>query len=247
VLASNGYPVSPGLRTRLTQLQLRALEAAHPHAYKVRLLRDDLAVAVTARREAERYARSLEEQLAERERRIIELAEDATRQSAAWGSEYERLTEEIEQLTTQLAYATQRAAAAERRCAGLGSLLEHVDQTQPDEHQERDHLRSVDWDSAVSNLPLDDLNAVDHFLSVLLRLALRDQAETLANRVVTHITREQHSTRNITKRDGVLGLLATMRAEGLYDQANQLSTWMGFPTNHSERRAAPYNYSPSIS
>ena len=69
-LETYGRPVTPAVREYLTSLQMRALEAAHPHEYRVRLVKDELEVALTGRLEAERYTRALEEQLAERNREI---------------------------------------------------------------------------------------------------------------------------------------------------------------------------------
>jgi hypothetical protein len=258
IVTDNGQPVTLGVREHLTRLQLRALESAHPHAYKVRLLQDQLAIAVTGRREAERYARALEEQLAEREREIQGLTEDNDRLRAAWNFEYQRLAGEIEQLTRDLDSARRRAAAAEGRCTGLGSILDLMEQAHPDRRQEGDHSHSVDWDSTALrlslndlntvalhlplddlntvalHLPLDDLNAVAFFLSGLLRLDLRDQAAALADRVVSDITARHRSPNGITtKHDGLLRVLATLNAHGLYNQADKLSCWMGYPNSHS--------------
>jgi DNA repair exonuclease SbcCD ATPase subunit len=115
-VARNGRPVTPEVREHLTQLQLRALEAKHPFAHKVRLLRDELETAVTSRRYAERYAHGLEEELAEREREITELTDDNNRLRTTSASEYERLTGEIEELTRKLDSARRRANATGFRC-----------------------------------------------------------------------------------------------------------------------------------
>jgi hypothetical protein len=234
IVARNGSPVTPEVRENLTRLQLRALEAAHPHAYQIRRLRDELAIAVTGRREAGRYAHGLEEELAEREREIQGLTEDKNRLRATLDFEYERLNGEIEQLTREVDFARRRAAEAEGRCMVLGSMLDLVDQTHPDQLQEGDHSYSVDWGSIVLYLPLDNLNAVALFLSVLLQLDLRDQAAVLADRVVAHISGRHYTPDDTAKHDGHRRLLATMNAHGLYDQADKLSSWMGYP--NSRRR-----------
>lgn len=88
ILADNGKPVTPDVREHLTQLQLRALEAVDPSAYKVRLLQDQLAIADTGRREAEHHAGGLEEQLAERNREIDKLT---GRQHGLWAAWRPRL------------------------------------------------------------------------------------------------------------------------------------------------------------
>src|SRR5579871_1347518 len=78
-LESYGRPVTPAVRDYLTGLQMRALEAAHPHEYRVRLVKDELEIALTGKQEAERYARALEKQLAERNREVQDITEDRNR------------------------------------------------------------------------------------------------------------------------------------------------------------------------
>ncbi|MFI0405698.1 hypothetical protein [Actinomadura sp. 3N508] len=53
IKAEQGMDVSPQVRDHLTGLQLAALQVAHPHEYRVRLVRDELHVAVVGQREAE--------------------------------------------------------------------------------------------------------------------------------------------------------------------------------------------------
>jgi chromosome segregation ATPase len=122
------------VREHLAELQLRALQVRHPHEYRVRLISDELEVAQTGRQEAERYARALEEQLAERNRQAQELTDHKGRLRAAWDAdhaamqaEYERLTREIDEITGQLHLARKRAARAERRCQQLEHMLDYLD------------------------------------------------------------------------------------------------------------------------
>jgi hypothetical protein len=239
IAARNGKPVTPEVREHLMGSQLRALEAAHPYEYKVRLVRDELEIAVTGKIEAERYARALEEQLAERNREIQGLTEDKNRLRATRDFEYERLTAEIEKLTRQLDVARRRTAEAERRCMELGSVLDLVDQAHPDQRQEADHLHSVDWDGIVLQLPLDDLNAVADFLSMLDRLDLRDQAGALSDRVVAHISDPHHFPSGMKHDDGLLRLFATMTEHGLDDQADKLSSQVGWSTGRRRRPHCP--------
>lgn len=238
IVARKGHPVTPQVREHLNRLQLRALEAAHPYEYKVRRVRDELEIAVTGKIEAERYARALEEQLAECNREIQRLTEDEDRLRATWDSEYERLTTENEKLTRQLAAAKQRRSAAERRCMELGSVLDLVDQAHQDESLTADS-RSVDWDDIVLQFPLDDLNAVADFLSMLDRLDLRDQAGALSDRVVAHISDPRHSPSGMKHDEGLLHLLATMKGHGLHDQADKLSSLVGWSTGHHSRPHYP--------
>ncbi len=132
--AESGRPVTPAVREHLTSLQLRALQAVHPHEYRIRLVNDELEIALTAKREAERYARALEEQLAERKRQVQKLTDDKGRLRAAWDADriamqadYERLTQEIGEITAQVRIAKERAVQAERRCQLLEDVLDHLD------------------------------------------------------------------------------------------------------------------------
>ena len=138
IQADYGQPVTPAVREHLTRLQLRALEVAHPHEYRVRRVNDELEIALTGKLEAERYARALEEQLADRNRQVSGLTEAKGRLRTAWDTDRvamqadcERLTREIGQITGQLHLARERAAEAERRCQLLEDLLDHLDAHTP--------------------------------------------------------------------------------------------------------------------
>ena len=124
----NGQPATRAVREHLEGLQLRALETAHPHEFKVRLANDQLKIAVTGQREAERNARDLEEQIAERNRQVHELAEDKGRLQASQAT-CERLTREIGEIGKQLFLTRGRAAQAERRCQLLEDLLDKLNAT----------------------------------------------------------------------------------------------------------------------
>ena len=132
-LESYGRPVTPDVREYLTGLQMRALEAAHPHEYRVRLVKDELEIALTGRVEAERYARSLEEQLTERNREVNELTEDRNRLRATLDAEYARLIQEIEKLSKDLDLARSRTARADKRCAELEAVLDLMEPTYDDQ------------------------------------------------------------------------------------------------------------------
>ena len=243
-LETYGRPVTPPVREYLTGLQMRALEAAHPHEYRVRLVKDELEVALTGKLEAERYARVLEEQLAERNREIQELTEDRNRLRATLDAEYARLIQEIEKLSTDLALARSRSARADHRCAELEAVLDLVDQTYSDRNQDVDAQPAVlpyaDWGSIASRvLPVDDPYAVSDFLSLLDRLRLRDHAARLADRVIAHFSDWRHSPDAMVKQDGLLPLLATMNRLRLYDQADKFATLLGYTSNRYLRRNSP--------
>jgi transcriptional regulator with XRE-family HTH domain len=242
-LESYGRPVTPAVRECLTDLQMRALEAAHPHEYRVRLVKDELEVALTGRLEAERYARALEEQLAERNREIQEITDDRNRLRATLDAEYARLVQEIEKLSSDLALARSRSVRADQRCAELEAVLDLMDQAYSDQSQDVDvppALPYADWGGIASRvLPLDDPYAVADFLSLLDRLGLRDYARQLAKRVVAHFGDRRHSPDDMMKQDGLLPLLATMNRLRLYDQADEFSALLGYTSYRHLRRNAP--------
>jgi hypothetical protein len=242
-LDSYGRPVTPAVREYLTDLQMRALHAAHPHEYRVRLVKDELEVALTGRLEAERYARGLEEQLAERNREVQELTEDRNRLRAARDSEYARLIQEIESLSGDLALAQSRSARASQRCAELEIILDLMDEAYPDQGHDVDAgiaIPYTDWGSIASRvLPLEDPYAVADFLSLLDRLGLRDYAGQFADRVIAHFSDRRHSPYDVKAQRGLLPLLATMNRLRLYDQADKLSALLGYTSHRHLRRASP--------
>jgi hypothetical protein len=127
--AEKGQPLTPDAREHLTELHLRALQVAHPHEYRVRLVEDELKIATTGKFEAERYARDLVEQLAERNRQIDELTEAKGRLQVALDEDYERLTREIGEIKDQLRLAQERADHYQRRCQQLEDLHDYLDAT----------------------------------------------------------------------------------------------------------------------
>ena len=112
------------------------METAHPHGYQVRRANDELKIAITCQQEAERYARDLEGQIAERNHQIVELTEDKDRLQTAWNADYERLTREINEITEQLSLARERALQSERRCQLLEDLLDHLEATDREDHDD---------------------------------------------------------------------------------------------------------------
>jgi hypothetical protein len=243
-LESYGRPVTPAVREYLTGLQMRALQAAHPHEYRVRLVKDDLEAALAGRLEAERYARALEEQLAERNREIHDATEDRNRLRARMDAEYARLIQEIEKLSQDLALARSRSVRADQRCAELEAVLDLIDPDDPDQSHEAGPAAAAvpyaDWGSIASRvLPLDDPYAVADFLSLLDRLGLRDHAGQLADRVVAHFSDWRHTPDDMVKQDGLLPLLATMNRLRLYGQADKFSAVLGYSSYRSLRRNSP--------
>jgi transcriptional regulator with XRE-family HTH domain len=238
-----GRPVTPAVREYLTDLQMRALEAAHPHEYRVRLVKDELEAAITGRLEAERYARALEEHLAERNREIQELTEDRNRLRATLDAEYARLVREIEKLSKDLELARSRSVRADQRCAELEAVLDLMDEAYWDQDQDTGAPPAVpyaDWGSIASRvLPLGDPYAAADFLSLLDRLGLRDHAGRVADRVIAHFSDRRHSPDDVVKQDGLLPLLATMNRLRLYDQADKFSALLGYTSYRHLRRNSP--------
>ena len=242
-LDSYGRPVTPAVREYLTGLQMSALEAAHPHEYRVRLVKDELEIALTGKQEAERYARALEKQLADRSREMQEMTEDRNRLRAALDAEYARLIQEVDELTVDLDLARTRSVRAEQRCVELEAYLDLMDQAFSDEGDDIKVPAAVsyqDWGRiALRVLPPEDPYAVADFLSLLHRLGLRDQAGELADRVIAHISDKRHATDEITRQDGFLPLLATMNRLRLHDQANRFSALLGYASYHRCARRSP--------
>jgi transcriptional regulator with XRE-family HTH domain len=247
-LESYGRPVTPAVRDYLTGLQMRALEAAHPHEYRVRLVKDQLEAAVTGRVEAERYARALEQQLTERSREIQELTDDRNRLRATLDAEYARLMQEIEKLSADLDLARSRSARADQRCTELEAVLDLIDPAYDDPAYGEPGattavspaVPSADWGSIAARvLPLDDPYAVADFLSLLDRLGLREHAGHLADRVVAHFSDRRHSPDEETKQDGLLPLLATMNRLRLFEQADRFSALLGYESYRYLRRNSP--------
>ena len=242
-LESYGRPVTPDVREYVTGLQMRALEAAHPHEYRVRLIKDEMEAALTGRLEAERYARSLEEHLAERNREIHDLTEDRNRLRATLDSEYARLVQEIDKLAKDLDLARSRSARADQRCAELEAVLDLIDPAYAEGSQDASVPAAgsyQDWGSIASRvLPVDDPFAVADFLSLLDRLGLRDHAGQLADRVIAHFSDRRHSPDDMMKQDGLLPLLATMNRLRLYDQADRFSALLGYSSYRNLRRNSP--------
>ncbi|MFI6742618.1 LuxR C-terminal-related transcriptional regulator [Nonomuraea sp. NPDC050451] len=121
-----GTPLTEEAQGHLVDLQLAALQVAHPHDYKVRRVTDELDVALTALRESERHVNRLETELTGRERRLADLTADNARMRADWDTDRDRLNREIADLTSQLNFAHERRAAAETRCADLEDLLDRL-------------------------------------------------------------------------------------------------------------------------
>jgi len=163
IQARSGQPVTPAVREHLKELHRCALEAAHPHAYQVQRVNDQLRIAVEGKLEAERCARVLEEQLAERNRRVSELAEDKSRLQTAWHADraamqadYDRLTREISETIDELYLAREEADEAKQRCLLLESAIERLEALAPTDEEDtssrprpsRKHRRAVSgWDS----------------------------------------------------------------------------------------------------
>jgi hypothetical protein len=184
------------VREHLKMLHLRALQSAHPHEYRVRLVRDELRNAHTAKQEAERYVQALEEQLAGRNDRIQELTHDKARLRAAWEAE-------IHELSGELNLARERAAQYEQRCQQLEAILDRLDSASPSEK------------SIGAYFPVHDLTAVSSQLATFLDEGLEDEMLVLAERAAAHVP--------VSDLRELVPLLTTMHAVGAVDQANRLA------------------------
>ena len=130
-LDAQGKALPPGKCDELARLHISALQAAHPHEYRVLRARDELRAALDAKQEAEQRLRDLEEQLAGRTRELRELAADRERLRTAWGIQLDWLTRQIEEITGQLGAARQEAFEAGRRCRDLEDSLRRLESPVP--------------------------------------------------------------------------------------------------------------------
>lgn len=133
ILAEQGKEVSQEVREHLTELQLQALQAAHPHEYRVRRVSDELELTEVAQHEADRHARTLEAQLTDLIHRNNELNEQLRPLRSAWNAERaalqaekNHLEQEIADLTRHLEHARQRIAAADQHRQDLENLLNRL-------------------------------------------------------------------------------------------------------------------------
>ncbi|MBO2445982.1 DivIVA domain-containing protein [Actinomadura barringtoniae] len=141
--SANGVSVTERVREHVYDLQLQALSVAHPHEYKIRLVRDELELAVTRLNEGNQYAANLEEQLAERTLQVEALEREKQKLAAGWAkdresfqAELDRLKVERDSLRHRLQTAHQYQADAEQSCQRLEAVLEVLhDSEKPDTAQ----------------------------------------------------------------------------------------------------------------
>ncbi|MFC3986842.1 SpoIIE family protein phosphatase [Streptosporangium jomthongense] len=129
---SAGTPVTDDVRAHLVDLQLTALQVAHPHEYRVRKVSNELEVAVTSWKEAERYAQNLEHQLTERTQALQDLRTETEGLRAAWDHDRTRYHQEIASLEQELELSRGRVHQAEQRVQALTDLLDQLES----EHEE---------------------------------------------------------------------------------------------------------------
>ncbi|GII64651.1 hypothetical protein Skr01_47360 [Sphaerisporangium krabiense] len=129
--ASAGTAVTDEVRAHLVDLQMAALKVAHPHEYRIRKVSDELEIAVTSWKEAERYAQTLERQLTERNGSLQHLVIENERLRAAWDHDRTRYDHEISYLSEQLKLARDRTRQAELRVQVLEELLDELDSRPP--------------------------------------------------------------------------------------------------------------------
>ena len=157
IRATYGSPVTPAVRDHLIGLHLRALETAHPHEYRIRLVTDQLEIAVASRSESERYARCLEQLLAERSGQVQELADDEGCLRSTLDTDlmairvkYECLAAEVVKITRELEAAREREAEADSRCQYFEAILDQLDS-----------LPQGDGNGIGTDLPRDDATGAD--------------------------------------------------------------------------------------
>lgn len=205
--ASEGRPITDEVRQHLVNLQMGALKIAHPHEYRVRRVTDQLEIAVTSWREAERYADTLERKLSDRKRRTQDLIGETDRIRAAWDEDRIRYHRETAYLAEQLKIARDRADEAEHRVQVLEGLLDEMETQLPsregleshfDYHDPRaiagllDSFRRVGALEEIASItqripyyPLDLTNPYDvaGLLDALRRVDANEQIATLIGRL----------------------------------------------------------------
>ncbi|WUI01952.1 hypothetical protein OHR68_09120 [Spirillospora sp. NBC_00431] len=204
--ASAGEPVTDEVHEHLIKLQMNALQTAHPHEYRVRKVSDELEIAVTSWREAERYAQALEQQLNERTRSYEGLLKETEHLRSAWDSDRLQHDQEIADLTVRLKRANDRARRAEQRVQVMEDLLDRlesrdsagsglIDSTPTDPRALTsllDSLRRVGADSQLArvtedvnllSLDLGDVYAVTGLLDALRRINAHTQISELVERI----------------------------------------------------------------
>jgi hypothetical protein len=216
IQAEKGIEVRQEVREHLIGLQLQALKVAHPAEHRVRLISDELELANVGKNEAERYARALEEQLADRVRQIDDLTHQRDRLREAWDAnraalEAEKdglerhiaeLNQEIAELTGHLAHARQRITDAEQRCRHLEELLSQSDVPGTSE-------------DIPEYLPLTDPKAVIAVLDSLREAGARTRALTVAEHAAPAV--------EVSGNDwAVYRLLEAMRQAGAKGAAREL-------------------------
>ncbi|MFI0405809.1 hypothetical protein [Actinomadura sp. 3N508] len=224
IQAEQGKEVSQEVRDHLTGLHLEALKVAHPHQYQVRVVSDELELALVGQHEAERYVRALQEQLADRIRQIEELTDQHGRLRASWdddraamAAEKERLEREIAELEHRLQTAQERIAQTEHRCRRLEDVLNRLQDGASGERSDSAHddTGSGTPAASVGDLPLTKPEIAAEVLGAFRKADARPQALALAARAADEVS--------VTSDPGdVTRLLEEMRELEAHDAAR---TW----------------------
>ncbi|TDB91622.1 hypothetical protein E1264_01335 [Actinomadura sp. KC216] len=197
IQAEQGKEVSQEVRDHLTGLHLEALKVAHPQQYQVRMVSDELELALVGQHEAERYVRALQEQLADRIRQIEELTDQHGRLRAAWdddraamAAEKERLEREIAELEHRLQMAQERIAQTEHRCRHLEDILNRLQDGASDERFDsaRNNTGSGSPAASVGDLPLTKPDIAAEVLGAFRKADARPQALALAARAADEVS-----------------------------------------------------------
>ncbi|MGW4797895.1 hypothetical protein ACWEPC_36295, partial [Nonomuraea sp. NPDC004297] len=231
--ASAGSPVTDEVREYLVELQMAALKIAHPHEYRVRKVSDELELAVTSWKEAERYAHNLEEQLVERTRTFQDVLAENERLRAGWDLDRTRYHQETIHLTQELELARDRVRRAEHRVQSLEEVLDGLETKQPSSgefvtdftsYDTRavagllDSLRRAGADGQIATLVervpdlplyLEDAYDIAALLDALRRVGAYEQIETLVGRMPNLHANNPHA---------VIKLLDVFRRVGAYEQ-----------------------------
>lgn len=201
--ATAGTRVTDEVRAHLWDLQMGALQVAHPHEYRVRKVSDQLEIAVTSWKEAERYVNTLEEELAQRNRTYQDLLIETERLRTAWNEDRTRYQEEIIEAVKQLELAHNRLRQAEHRVQVLEELLDQLESDSPSQ------------DKLISDINSDDLKAVAGLVDSFRRAGAESQITMLI---------EQIPDFSLSSRDAldVAALLDALRRAGAKERIARL-------------------------
>jgi transcriptional regulator with XRE-family HTH domain len=155
---TQGTPVTVEVAQLVSKQRLAALKSSRPALYKIELLNDQLAFALTEKRACDNTVLQLQREIDQWKNRIYDLESEKRQILAAWDDERQRsdeamaedrmerdetirsLKRQVEQLNEQLDRALGRAEAAEERCRNLETQIDEASMLVEDVEDEMSFL-----------------------------------------------------------------------------------------------------------